>query len=821
MKHIQKKINKNISKKIPIKHIKTTKKVVSKTKTLIRDNMQSPLINIITRTSGRPNGFKRCHQSIKSQTYKNIRHVVSIDDFKDKEYVEACGVTPIFIDKQKIISLPDIPNPNTGKRFIYNLYFNVLFSKVNSGWILILDDDDFLANEHVVQEMVNNINNNNDMLIWKMRYPNGQMLPRQMNIRPRLGTIGSPCIMIHSSVAKGIKWDGWKCGDYRYISKAWNSTETKVWIDSPLIQLGGAGFGLKKDIAKEIKKTEENNKKPKNEKKTPKNEKKKSTNRNINKKNNILNNFKKKYKNGSNKVSKIDIAKTPKKAIIKARPKVKPLTKNEPVVKYIQTPQNKRKKVSILITAFNTSKYIEACLNSIETQLYFKDNDKFEVIVGVDACQKTYQKLLKIKDKYRNLTIVMMAENRGTYITMNTLLKMAKYDNIIRFDSDDVMKGHMVSRIMSVSDKADIVRFRFTVFRHNVSKTVARESGRMPAVGVLFYKRKVIDMAGGYVNSRFSADSELIMRTLKFTKTIELPDQLFFYRRHGSSLSDTVSKVKRKKFDDKTRRTIYTKNNLKITPVINKILKMDRSKKFNQEIKYFIEKIRKNIPFSIVRYGDGEMMIIENKPIDLTKKFNGEHKFNPSNAKYQKLRNEMTASIRYSDESYFVGLPCPCCVPKENVNKIMKVSQQKEKQLTWANIFVNSNFKIFNNSFFEVIKNKDIVLVCHENAETDNFSKDYNVIKEFRVGANAWYNDYDNIEEILEYSKTVNPNTVFLFMAGTFTKLTIYKIHQERKDLFLLDLGSTMDLKLGLGATRNYLNKNSKNSNKVCRWLTQ
>jgi len=48
--------------------------------------MKNPLINILVRTSNRPNFFAKCYQSIREQTYKNIRLIVSYDDEFTKEY---------------------------------------------------------------------------------------------------------------------------------------------------------------------------------------------------------------------------------------------------------------------------------------------------------------------------------------------------------------------------------------------------------------------------------------------------------------------------------------------------------------------------------------------------------------------------------------------------------------------------------------------------------------------------------------------------------------------------------------------------------------
>lgn len=212
------------------------------------------LVTVITRTSNRPIGFEKCHQSVRNQTYQNMRHLVSYDDEKDyEEYLKNYEDADLyFIDKKKFENYNDIPNPRTGPKFIYNLYFNDLFKEVTEGWVLILDDDDRLAHDNVIAQAMEKATYPTDMLLWQMQYPNGMKLPASMdfNKQPRLGRIGSPCIMVHSSIAKSIKWDGWKCGDFRYIHKCWKSTERKIWFKEPMILLGNqGGMGKKQDIS--------------------------------------------------------------------------------------------------------------------------------------------------------------------------------------------------------------------------------------------------------------------------------------------------------------------------------------------------------------------------------------------------------------------------------------------------------------------------------------------------------------------------------------------------------------------------------------------
>lgn len=213
--------------------------------------MDKPLVNILTRTSNRPNAFELNNITISSQTYKNIRHIVCVDDLATEEYVKTYdNVDYIVIDREQIIKDDTSVNPNTGKYAPHNLYFNKLMAEVTEGWVMILDDDDYLANGKVIESIMEKIIDEDTMAIFQMRFPNNIGIPRNgtLNQKPRLGNIGSPCIMFHSKHLEGITWDGWKCGDFRFIEKIFNKVPTVVTIEKMLVTIGQIGDGNRGDI---------------------------------------------------------------------------------------------------------------------------------------------------------------------------------------------------------------------------------------------------------------------------------------------------------------------------------------------------------------------------------------------------------------------------------------------------------------------------------------------------------------------------------------------------------------------------------------------
>ena len=215
--------------------------------------MHKPLINILTRTSNRPNFFNRNVNSVNSQTYKNIRHIVSYDNDGDLEYINKHNnLTLVKIDKDKLIREDNSPNPNTGKYSPHNLYFNEMLKVVEEGWVIFLDDDDLFYDENSLEIIVNNILDDDTMVIWQMNFINGLILPPtdELNDKPKLGKIGSPCFSFNIKQLGDIKWDGWKCGDFRFVEKIYNKTDKKITIPKILIDINNIGSGNKNDLKK-------------------------------------------------------------------------------------------------------------------------------------------------------------------------------------------------------------------------------------------------------------------------------------------------------------------------------------------------------------------------------------------------------------------------------------------------------------------------------------------------------------------------------------------------------------------------------------------
>lgn len=164
------------------------------------------LINILIRTSFRPILFNRCLESIKSQSFKNIRIIVSYDDERALTYI------PENIEKIKVVK--------TAQVFFYDSYCNELKSMVNSGYFFFLDDDEVLANESLLK-LSKQLKNSYGVICQFNR--NGILKPSNDLInqkRIQKGKIGMPCLVLHHQFKNTADVDGSvEAADFYWIKK--------------------------------------------------------------------------------------------------------------------------------------------------------------------------------------------------------------------------------------------------------------------------------------------------------------------------------------------------------------------------------------------------------------------------------------------------------------------------------------------------------------------------------------------------------------------------------------------------------------------------
>lgn len=230
--------------------------------------------------------------------------------------------------------------------------------------------------------------------------------------------------------------------------------------------------------------------------------------------------------------------------------------------KFIQSLNNfKNNGLSVIITAYKSQDFIEECLDSIQNQSYFKYNDNYEILVGIDACESTLKKVNEIRKKYRNLKVFYASENGGTYRMRNSLWIRAKYENLLFFDSDDIMPENFISPLMKSINSYDVVYYKGISFNDDyIFKKRKKENLKSLfeydleyiknnlkgikfysnfADGSAIYKSKVLRYINGYFDRRVNVDADLNdrIKMSNMFKIMYLTEHYFFYRKSENSLT--------------------------------------------------------------------------------------------------------------------------------------------------------------------------------------------------------------------------------------------------------------------------------------------
>jgi hypothetical protein len=204
--------------------------------------------------------------------------------------------------------------------------------------------------------------------------------------------------------------------------------------------------------------------------------------------------------------------------------------------------------LSIIIPTFNNVYFIDECLMSI---IESSKDYNFEILVGIDNCEKTLEYVKTYQDKYVNTKFYLFNESVGPYVIKNTLTQISNSNNLIFFDSDDIMSPECVPIVMKHSEKYGSIRFSF----NNFEGSDKPYKNKVHAEGVFFIKKSYFNFLNGFEPWKCAADSEFHKRVIKNNvKTNYLNNIMFLRRIHNVSLTNQIETG----FKSKVR-SIYSK----------------------------------------------------------------------------------------------------------------------------------------------------------------------------------------------------------------------------------------------------------------------
>jgi hypothetical protein len=266
-------------------------------------------------------------------------------------------------------------------------------------------------------------------------------------------------------------------------------------------------------------------------------------------------------------------------------------------------------------------------------------------------------------------------------------------------------------------------------------------------------------------------------------------------------LIENITSLIEKKINPSNNDCILFKNKLK-----NRIQPFD----FEDELIFFIELISCKIPFSLIRFADGEYSIMKGIKINATL---DKWYWDDKNKKFQDSLIE-SASI-CTNENSFIGIPCKNWLEiSESILSFSKCTSAKF--MSYSSLFVNKNYPVFKDWIINFINssNRSKIILVANSIINKNITWAY---KFFPVPEHLVENwDNYSISLLSELSNLAKQNNfIFFISAGPASKIIISYLSKINRNNTYVDFGSSIEF-ITKGYTIRTYAKNGDTSHLSC-----
>jgi hypothetical protein len=229
-----------------------------------------------------------------------------------------------------------------------------------------------------------------------------------------------------------------------------------------------------------------------------------------------------------------------------------------------------------------------------------------------------------------------------------------------------------------------------------------------------------------------------------------------------------------------------------------------------EHLEQIIAKIRAGECFGVIRPGDGEYMIMNGI------KFTAQPGDDWTNHSSEILKDQLIDAFKTINPKLYIGIPCNTCCNSNMYNDYISRYAVQKSQLTYANVFCNSNWHPFI-SFLKSYSN-GFYLITTGTQQCDFPIKERLFIDKFLV--NNWNTVWETeTNRVLEYVKN-KENQLICFASGPMTKIWIPKCMALNPDNVYLDIGSVLDyFTKGTENARPYTDSNTSYSKECCLFV--
>ncbi len=218
---------------------------------------------------------------------------------------------------------------------------------------------------------------------------------------------------------------------------------------------------------------------------------------------------------------------------------------------------------------------------------------------------------------------------------------------------------------------------------------------------------------------------------------------------------------------------------------------------------FFLNKIKANEPFGIIRPGDGEYAVMRDQQIST-----GDNWTFRSGGK---LATDLMSAICTDLPEFYVGISCPGC--NGDICNYMKGVLPCASRITYANIFCNRNWRYF----IDFMRGREFFYIGPGTAVTDEFKVAGRMMVDPLL-VEKWDTERDAFLAAVDAFVAPHKGKVFCISAGPVAKVLVPRLMAAHPQNIYLDCGSALDLYLKGTTNRSYINDDQFYTSIVCNF---
>jgi hypothetical protein len=253
-------------------------------------------------------------------------------------------------------------------------------------------------------------------------------------------------------------------------------------------------------------------------------------------------------------------------------------------------------------------------------------------------------------------------------------------------------------------------------------------------------------------------------------------------------------------------------DNIDCINVKNKLNNRTQPFDYFNEFLFFTDLISCKIPFSFIRFADGEYSIMKGAEINAPDKWHWD-------TKNQKFKDSLIEAVSIcTNPNSFIAIPCKNWLKvSESIVSLSKCSSAK--YMSYSTLFVNKNYHYFKDWILRFIntsfQNRWKIILVANSIIHKRIKWAYKFFPVPNHIVENW--DYFSISLLSKLSEQAKQNNLIFFVsAGPAANIIISYLSKINNNNIYIDLGSSIEFITKGYSTRPYAIDGTENSNHIC-----